>query len=316
MRYKHPNDKKIILCAVSAFVCLAAFAVVILRIFAPDPPRILFIPLLLTAIGFLLSCGFIIRFCVERAKDKRKGVAIDRAVSKRPLTRAEIACIVILVVSLLVFLVSVVFICYRGIIPDGVTFVLFFAGIAGYIAGSVWARGLFAKQMIEKAQEKRLQKARLLQIPEEDVNRKKITDDDKEGFRELEEYTLKFFDNIVYPQGFLDFLKRYTAEKDGETERKRAIKRDGYEYIMEFVYSPQDLMEINKDLILYTAEYFMQFRDVLFFADDEGGHCHFLLDYGKGGEPKVKFLDDELDTVITLADSFQQFTEKLQSREL
>ena len=311
MRYKHPNDKRIILCAVTAFVCLIAFVAVLLRMFAPDAPRILFIPFLLTAIGFLMSCGFLIRFCVERAKDKRNGVAIDRPVSKRPLTRAEIACIIVLVVSLLLFLVSIVFICYRGIIPDGVTAVLFVAGIAGYIAGSLWSKRLFVRQMRERANEKRLQKAGLLQIPEEDVIRKEIACGDEKGFQELEEYTLKFFENIVYPQGFVDFLKRYTAESDGEAEKKRFVERDGNDYEMADIYPPQDLIEINKNLLLYNDDYHTQFRDILFFADDESGHCHFLLDYGKGGEPKVKYLDDELDTVITLADSFQQFTEKL-----
>ena len=312
MRYKHPNDKRIILCAVTAFVCLAAFVAVLLRIFAPEPPRILFIPFLLTAVGFLMSCGFLIRFCIERAKDKRSGVAIDRPVSKHPLTKAEIACIILLVVSLLVFLISIVFICYRGIIPDGVTAVLFFAGIAGYVAGSLWTKRLFVIQMSERANQKRMQQAGLLQIPSEDVNRKEIAYDDKAGFQELEDYTLKFFENIVYPQGFLDFLKQDTAGPDSEEEPKRCVKRNGNDYELADIYPPQELIEINKRLLLYNDDYHTQFRDILFFADDESGHCHFLLDYGKGGEPKVKYLDDELDTVITLADSFQQFTEKLQ----
>lgn len=314
MKYRHPNDKRIIFCAVTAFVCFAAFVAVILCIFAGDAERILFIPLLLTAVGFLLSGGFLIRFCIERAKDKRNGVAIDRPVSKRPLTKAEIACIIVLVVSLVIFIISVVFMCYRGIIPDGVTAVLFLVSIAGYIAGGIWARYLLLKQISERAKQKRLQDMGLVQIPAEDVNRKEIACDDEKGFQELEEYTLKFFENIVYPQGFLDFLKRY-AEQDGEAELKRRVKRGGNEYEMEDVYSPQELIQINKDLILYNNDYYTQFRDVLFFADDASGHCHFLLDYGKGGEPKVKYLDNELDTVITLADSFQQFTEKLTDGE-
>ena len=311
MRYKHPNDKRIILCAVAAFVCAAAFAVVLLRVFAPDAPRILFIPFLLTVVGFLMSCGFLIRFCIERAKDKRNGVAIDRPVSKHPLTKAEITCITVLIVSVVVFLISIVFICYRGIIPDAVTAVLFVVGIAGYVAGSLWSRRLFVTQISERANQKRLQEAGLMQIPAEDVNRKEIAYDDKKGFQELEEYTLKFFENIIYPQGFIDFLKRYTSESDGEAEQKRSVKRKGNDYEMADIYPPQDLIKINKDLLLYNDDYHTQFRDILFFADDESGHCHFLLDYGKGGEPKVKYLDDELDTVITLADSFQQFTEEL-----
>ncbi|MDE6790729.1 MAG: hypothetical protein K2J61_03300 [Clostridia bacterium] len=156
MKYKHPNDKRIILCAVAAVVCAGAFVAVLLRIFAPGAPRVLFIPFLLTAVGFLLSAGFIIRFCIERARDKRNGVAIDRAVSKRPLTPSDIACIVLLVVSLISFLISVVFMCYPGIVPGGVTAVLFIVGIAGYLAGSLWARLLFIRAVKKNAEEKKL----------------------------------------------------------------------------------------------------------------------------------------------------------------
>ncbi len=156
MRYKHPNDKRIILCAVTALICAAAFVAVLLRIFAPEAPRVLFIPFLLTAVGFLLSAGFLIRFCIERAKDKRNGVAIDRAVSRRPLTASDIACIILLVVSLISFLISIVFMCYPGIAPGSVTAALFIIGIAGYLAGSMWARLLFIRAMKKRAEEKRL----------------------------------------------------------------------------------------------------------------------------------------------------------------
>ncbi len=310
MKYRHPNNKRIALCAVAAFVCAAAFVAVLLRIFAGGAPRILFVPLLLTAVGFLLGGGFMVRFCIERGRDKKNGVIIDRPVSKRPLSKAEIADVVILVVSLLLFLVSIVFICYGGIIPDGVTAVLFLAGVAGYVAGGLWAKCLFAEQAIETANRKRLQKEGLLQIPAEDVTRKEIAYDDEKGFQELEEHMLKFFENIVYPQGFIGFLKRY-SEQEGEEAQKRFLQRGGNYYELADVYSPQEIIEINKNLLLYNNDYYTQFRDVLFFADDESGHCHFLLDYGKDGEPIVKYLDDELDTVITLADSFRQFIDKL-----
>ncbi|MDE7296850.1 MAG: hypothetical protein K2N84_06240 [Clostridia bacterium] len=183
MKYKHPNDKRIIFCAVTAVICIAALVAVILRICAPNPPRILFIPLLLTAVGLLLSVGFVIRFSVERAKDKRNGVAVDRAVNKLPLTKAEIGCIVVVAVSLVCFLVSIVFICYRGIIPDGVTAVLFLLGITGYIAGSFWTRHLFAKKMNEWAKQKKQQKAGLAQNPAEDVTRKEVACDDEKDFQ-------------------------------------------------------------------------------------------------------------------------------------
>ena len=187
MKYKHPNDKRIIFCAVTAFICLAALVAVILRIFAGNAPRVLFIPLLLAGVGFLLSGGFIIRFCIERAKDKKNGVAIDRPINKRPLTKSEIACITLLCVSAAIFLLSVVFICYRGIIPDGVTAALLLIGLAGYVAGSIWTRHLFAKQLGEwlerKQQQKQQQKEELSEIPADD-SRKEVAEGDEKDVDE------------------------------------------------------------------------------------------------------------------------------------
>ena len=107
-------------------------------------------------------------------------MAIDRPINKRPLTKADIACITLLAVSLVVFLISIVFICYRGILPDGITMGLFFVSMAGYIAGSIWARYLLLKQISEWAERKQQRKAELSQVPAEDVNRKEIADDGKD----------------------------------------------------------------------------------------------------------------------------------------
>ncbi|MDE6373287.1 MAG: SMI1/KNR4 family protein, partial [Clostridia bacterium] len=172
----------------------------------------------------------------------------------------------------------------------------------------------------------RLIAAGLKQNPEEDVTRGPIiADDDGKGYDDFEERTKKFFANIVYPQGFLEFLKKYGKSRDMEGggtdddenfENKepvlltRYIERGGEYFVMDDVYPQDELIEIN-DYILTSAEYYSQFNNVLFFADDESGHCHFLLDYGKGGEPKVKYLDDETDVVRTLAENFAEFTDKL-----
>ncbi|MDE7086969.1 MAG: SMI1/KNR4 family protein, partial [Clostridia bacterium] len=123
--------------------------------------------------------------------------------------------------------------------------------------------------------------------------------------------------NIVYPQWYTEFFKRYTAGLDGDNlakedeKLKRFVQRGGAYYEIADVYTPDELIEINKNILLYNDDYHTQFRDILLFADDESGHCHFLLDYGRGGEPKVKYLDDEADVVITLAGSFAEFTQKL-----
>lgn len=66
-------------------------------------------------------------------------------------------------------------------------------------------------------------------------------------------------------------------------------------------------------MLLYADDYYTQFRNILLFADDESGHCQFLLDYGKGGEPSVKYMDNELDIIIHLADTFAEFEQKLLS---
>ena len=156
MKYRHPNDRKIILCAVTAVVCLAAFIAVILRIcLAADAPRILFLVFILTPIGFLISTAFLVRFCIERARDKKNGVAGSRPLFV--LSKSEIACITVLAISLISFLVSIVFMCYPKIAPAAVTAVLFLAGIAGYFVGGLWARFLFFKKRNEKAEQEQLQ---------------------------------------------------------------------------------------------------------------------------------------------------------------
>ena len=76
------------------------------------------------------------------------------------------------------------------------------------------------------------------------------------------------------------------------------------------VWQPERLREFNENMFLYD-DYHNQFRDIVFFSDDGSGHCHFLLDYGKGGEPQIKYMDDELDLVVLIADSFKEFKQKL-----
>lgn len=148
MKYRHPNDKRIVICAIAMALCLAAFIAVILRIcLAAGAPRILFLVFILAPIGFFLSLGFLIRFCIERAKDKRDGVVQDRPVFV--ISKAEKICIAVIVVSLIAFIISIVFICYPKIAPPAVTAILFLASIAVFTMASIWSRILFMKKRNE-----------------------------------------------------------------------------------------------------------------------------------------------------------------------
>ncbi|MDE7084182.1 MAG: SMI1/KNR4 family protein [Clostridia bacterium] len=137
----------------------------------------------------------------------------------------------------------------------------------------------------------------------------------------MEEHTEKFFDSIVYPQGFTEFLNKFNSceiEKScgpkkvfiyGNSSNRSGAWGNYCE--LQDVYKFEDLIKINKDILLYTDDYYTQFRNIVLFADDESGHCQFLLDYGKGGEPSVKYLDNELDIIIQLANTFDEFEQKL-----
>lgn len=208
-----------------------------------------------------------------------------------------------------------------GAVSKFIKLMLFLCGSVGCLLFLCMTISLAVKVAVDKAkvkaEDKRLTALGLKQNPEEDVIRKPVEDDDEEGVREFEEYVEKFLGNIVYPQGFIEFLKKYTDKGGEETLEKaepepvtRYVEKNGEYYEMAEIYTPDELIETNKE-ISCCAEYYMHFRDILFFADDESGHCHFLLDYGKGGEPTVKYLDDELDVVRTLADNFSEFAGKV-----
>ncbi|MDE7087810.1 MAG: hypothetical protein K2O67_06430, partial [Clostridia bacterium] len=112
---------------------------------------------------------------------------------------------------------------FNGNAPK-ITFLLFII-VCVLCFGSllVWT-GYIVKAIKNISKQKKLQNAGLLQIPAEDVTRKEIEYNDEKGFKELEEHTLKFFENIVYPQGFTEFLKRYTAGLDGDNLAKEDEK--------------------------------------------------------------------------------------------
>ena len=160
------------------------------------------------------------------------------------------------------------------------------------------------------------------QNPAEDVTRIPVEYDDGAGQAELEKQTEYFLENLKYPAGFEEFVRKFNRLSTDEwsAERKYFIRPKkqwskpfgNYWNELYDVYDFDGLKEVNFDLIVRTDDYFTQFRNVLFFADDDGGHCHFLLDYGKNkSEPSVKYLDDELDRVELLANSFAEFVNKL-----
>ena len=160
------------------------------------------------------------------------------------------------------------------------------------------------------------------QNPAEDVTRIPVEYDDEEGQAELEKHTENFLENLTYPAGFEEFIRKFNKMNTDEwSAAKRFFIRPKKQWKKPFgcywneiwdVYDFDRLKEENFNFIVCTDDYHTQFRNVLFFAGDDGGHCHFLLDYGKNRfEPSVKYLDDELDRVELLANSFKEFAAKL-----
>lgn len=232
---------------------------------------------------------------------------------------------VLLAVFAAVTVAAVLLICNDAAhsVPNGVKLIMFLCGAVGCFLFFCFTINFAVLYSKEKTKDKQLIAAGLMQNPAEDVTRKPVKYDDEKGFNELEEHTNKFFENIVYPQGFLEFLKRFdncNMEKCGGLKKvfiygdssNRSVTWGNYCELCD-VYKFEDLIKINKDMLLYADDYYTQFRNILLFADDESGHCQFLLDYGKGGEPSVKYMDNELDIIIHLADTFAEFEQKLLS---
>jgi len=225
-----------------------------------------------------------------------------RPIKKRLIIYSSLAavCVMLLIADTLA-------ICLNAELSDDFKVYIFLAGFLGFV--------IFAVQMIRQARDlvrtrKQAKKTVAPAFEEadsaDDVIRKPVDFDDEAGKSELEAYTANFLKNVVYPDGFEEFLK------DGETTVFIHYYKDGYDvdyFEMDGKYDADEIKSINLDFIVYADDYHTQFRNVLFFADDLSGHCHFLLDYGDGGEPKVKYLDDEYDEVTLLADSFKEFLE-------
>lgn len=153
-RYRHPDDKKIIVCALTAFLCLAAFAASLLRIcLAEGAPPVLALVLFVSVSGFCISLSFLVKFLSVRARDKKNGITVFSSETRKKPTAAEIISIVAIALSGIAVLVAVVLICYPQIAPQKVTFGLLIGGCIAYNASVAWARYLNRRSLIKAAEE-------------------------------------------------------------------------------------------------------------------------------------------------------------------
>ena len=235
---------------------------------------------------------------------------------KRECKKKIIICVVAVLVAVALFLVGLFSIGLSLPLPELIKVVLFFGGAAGLVLSIVLAiRYTLTFFRLRKGVETNVPSILPKQVRSfinsklpNDVIRIPLQYDDEAGHEILKGFTERFLKNVVFPRGFEDFLY--------DEERTVFIHyyQDGFDvdYIeMDGKYEADRIKDVNMDLIVYNDDYFTQFRRVVFFADDESGHRHFLLDYGYGGEPKVRILDDELDTVELLADNFAEFLQNM-----
>ena len=139
--------------------------------------------------------------------------------------------------------------------------------------------------------------------------------------RELEQHVSNFFENIVYPKSFVDYLKKYeNLPEDDFLRSKRAIKIPMGKGIMEGIHVEMEHLEsfntLDEKNFEYSelSEYNMMFRDIVIFAWEDGDHGEFLLDYGSNKtNPTVKYKSD--DYIVVLADNFDEFLTKLEHCE-
>ena len=146
----------------------------------------------------------------------------------------------------------------------------------------------------------------------DDTIRKPISVGDRnyeKKIQKLEIETRAFFKNIIYPEGFKEFLDKYS---------KRSLPKysnlifgvDVAKFMLGIssVVSPENLVDENLKQIVFHDDYFSQFRKVVFFAYDGSGRGFYFIDYGKNPvQPVVKFLDSEQDKIFTLAPTFYEF---------
>ncbi|MDE6356258.1 MAG: SMI1/KNR4 family protein [Clostridia bacterium] len=205
-------------------------------------------------------------------------------------------CTVIIAIS--VYLIS------TDTTGDGYSQALLITGALGFIWGVIYLIVVLRKMLKERREqaqaEKREQALINLMASEEEI--------DYEGIdNEVEE----FLKTAPLPEGF----KEYLADDNGRC----IIKLSGGEsdfYEVAYRYPAEDLFSINfHDDRFLNYRYYMDDRKFIAFSDDESGHCHLILDYNEGGEPSVKFFDDEDDGFLPVADSFSEFLNKLKPKQ-
>lgn len=135
---------------------------------------------------------------------------------------------VLLAVFAAVTVAAVLLICNDAAhsVPNGVKLIMFLGGAVGCFLFFCFTINFAVLYSKEKAKDKQLIAAGLMQNPAEDVLRGPIiADDDEKRYAAFEERTKRFFENIVYPQGFLEFLKNTVKVTAGLTAKRKRLKK-------------------------------------------------------------------------------------------
>lgn len=200
-------------------------------------------------------------------------------------------------------------------IPAAVMITLLLCGFTGFIA----SLAAFIKILINTIRQKRSQPDDVLycvvRVDKTGENIYASCKGEDEIRKAYGKYYRDFWDNLVLPDGFSEFLKEYGS---GQNDKRIILAKDDPEdtYVdgincfgLYSVYPAEKLKECNDKVILNNE--INMYRDVVAFCDDQAGNGCFILDYEYGNEPRVKFLNKKRNTFYYLADSFKQFKEKL-----
>ncbi|MDE7379928.1 MAG: SMI1/KNR4 family protein [Clostridia bacterium] len=221
--------------------------------------------------------------------------------------RSLIISAVLLAVFTVIAVVSVIVIGSdtAGTVPNAVKLVLFLGGAAGFVI----SLAVFVTVLIKRSRKTPANQSVSW------VFKKDVPTEEEKVRKEYERLYKNFWDNLVFPDGFCEFLDEYAnGQNDKKVILSKEDPKDAYVEGINFfrlynVCPSEKLKEYNDRAILRHKT--RMYRNVVAFAEDGTGECLFFLDYEYGNEPLINVMNEKRNTGYYVAGSFSKFRQKL-----